>query len=338
MSETISTMILAAGLGNRLFPLTQMVAKPAIPFLNRPLIHFVIDLLADLDTNAIIVNLHYLPDSVISAVRTYAKKRNSSLEKLKIQFSSENPILGTAGGVRAAINLLGGDDILIINGKIYSEINLCPIVAQHQKRGALATLVVVPWSPGSPFNPVRVDSNSRVLGFGFQGLGKHHTFTGIQIIKKSVLSRIPKGPLDFVKNVYPFLLKNSEIIEAHVTQSLWYECSTPERYFRGSFEVIEKSLTPWIGQQFSKISPHIISASDCLIGRGSKVENTILWNRVQIGKNCTLRNAIICSKVKIPDGFHLKNAIVTPILEPRIGFPVRPKKEKGCLIWPFPQE
>ena len=335
MGKTVSAMILAAGLGTRLFPLTRLLAKPAVPFLSRPLIHHAIHLISGLGTRTVVVNLHHLPKTVTSAVKRYQSEKKQGLENLRIQFSEERHILGTAGGVRAARDYLDADDVVVINGKIYSELDLSQVLTNHRSRGALVTLVVVPRPPGSPFNPVRLDSNSRVLGFGPRGPGARYVFTGIQIMKQAVINRLSEGSLDLVRDVYPMLIKGKDAVEAHVSHRLWCECSTPARYLQGSLQVLENSSEPWATGQFSKPSQGLILGSGCSIGEGSDLRDTILWDRVRIGKNCMVRNAIICSGVRLPDSLQLTNAIVTPIFDPGPSSPMQPTPEEGCLIWPL---
>ncbi len=336
--ESVSAMILAAGLGTRLFPLTHLLAKPAVPFVRRPLIHYAIDLIAGLGTRTVVINLHHLPETVIAAVQAYSAERDPSLKNLRIEFSKERHILGTAGGVRAARDFLESDDIVVVNGKIYSELNLSHVFAGHREQRALATLVVVPRPLGSPFNPVRVGSNSRVLGFGPGGPGDRYTFTGIQIVKQSVVSRMREGDLDLVKDVYPRLLKEEKRVMAHVSERLWCECSTPARYLQGSLQALEKGSAPWMAKRSGDRARSLISGFGCSIGTGSDVRDTILWDRVKVGKNCMVRNAIICSGVRLPDGLRLSNAIVTPTFDPGPESPVRPVEEKGYLVWPLLQE
>ena len=133
-------MVLAAGLGTRLQPLTRLRAKPAVPFLGRPLIHYSLDLISELNPTAIVVNLHHLPETVLSAVQQY--KRPGDGKPLEVLFSEEATIQGTAGGVRQAGKWLEADHVVVINGKIYSDLELSTAVGFHCREEALATLVV----------------------------------------------------------------------------------------------------------------------------------------------------------------------------------------------------
>ena len=327
-------MILAAGLGTRLLPLTRLRAKPAVPFLGRPLIHYSMDLVAELDPECVVVNLHHLPETVISAVNQY--RRIDPGQPLEIVFSEEAEILGTAGALRYAARFLEADHIVAINGKIYSELELSRVVGFHRRNEALVTLVVAPFQSGSPFNPVRVGADGRVVGFGPQGPGKPHTFTGIQLLKHEVLEAIPGGKSDLVKDVYPTLIESRQRVLAYASSSAWYECSTPWRYLHGSLLLHGKRAAQARLQGRQAAESGLIAATGCSIGTESKVRDTILWEGAQIGENCMVSNAIICSGVKIPDDSRLSDVMATPIIDPGpISPATQPVEEQGYLVWPL---
>ena len=338
-TSRISAMVLAAGLGTRLEPLTRLRAKPAVPFLGRPLIHYSMDLIAELNPAAIVVNLHHLPETVIWAVQQYRRPGIGAGKPLEVLFSEEATLQGTAGGVRQAGEWLEADHIVVINGKIYSDLELSSAVNFHCREEAMVTLVVVPFEAGSPFNPVRLDGDCRVLGFGPQGPGRPYIFTGIQILKHEVVGEISKARSDLVKDVYPPLIAKGTRVLAYVSSSLWYECSTPWRYLQGSLRLHRKRATGLALQQEKPAESGLIAGSECLIGTGSKVQDSILWEEAEIGKNCVVSNAIICSGVRIPDHSQLSNVIATPRIDPEsISSLTQPVEEKGCLLWPLRPE
>ena len=329
-------MVLAAGLGTRLQPLTRLRAKPAVPFLGRPLIHYSLDLISELNPTAIVVNLHHLPETVLSAVQQY--KRPGDGKPLEVLFSEEATIQGTAGGVRQAGKWLEADHVVVINGKIYSDLELSTAVGFHCREEALATLVVVPFEAGSPFNPVRLDGDGRVLGFGPQGPGRPYIFTGIQILKHEVVGQISSARCDLVKDVYPSLIARGARVLAYVSGSLWYECSTPWRYLQASLLLHRKRATEPALQKEQPAESGLIAGSGCLIGTGSKVQDSILWEEAEIGENCMVSNVIICSGVRIPDHSQLSDVIATPRIDPSISSVTLPVEKKGYLVWPLHPE
>src|SRR5438270_12587815 len=127
----MKAMILAAGFGTRLFPLTIDRTKPAIPFLGKPLVGYVAEYVGKFGFRDIVVNLHHQPDSVIRALG------DGSRFGVHIEYTREEPhILGTAGALDRARGLLEGDTFLIINGKIISDIDISAALERHRKAGA----------------------------------------------------------------------------------------------------------------------------------------------------------------------------------------------------------
>src|SRR5215475_4837178 len=131
-------VILAAGFGTRLWPLTEDRTKPAIPFLNRPLISYSVQYLAEHGIRQIIVNLHHQPESIREALGT------GSRYGAEIEYSYEPEILGTSGALDRVKERLVDEDFVVMNGKIISAMNLSDAIEHHQKNKALATLVLRP--------------------------------------------------------------------------------------------------------------------------------------------------------------------------------------------------
>ena len=147
-------VLLAAGLGTRLFPLTQRRAKAAIPFLNRPLIEYSLEMLRRAGVQEVAVNLHHLPETVKAAL---------SADDATLHYSFEEQILGTAGAVGKLRRFLEGAPFVVCNAKIYFEQDLSEVLELHRFSDALATLVVAPPAPDSPFNQIgRASCRERV--------------------------------------------------------------------------------------------------------------------------------------------------------------------------------
>jgi mannose-1-phosphate guanylyltransferase len=134
----MKAMLLAAGLGMRMRPLSLLAPKPAMPVLNRPLIHFILDWLARQGVRSVVVNLHYLPQAVERAVRSWHGRG------LKFQFSYEDQVLGTGGGPRKVRDFFGNEPFLLVNGDAVCDFDLAALVGRHQKGKACATLALRP--------------------------------------------------------------------------------------------------------------------------------------------------------------------------------------------------
>ena len=159
-TESMKAMILAAGFGTRLFPLTIDRTKPAIPFLGKPLVGYVAEYIARFGFKEVVVNLHHQPNSVIRALG------DGSDFGVKIHYTLEEPdILGTAGALDNARHLLENETFLIVNGKIITDIDISEAVETHKRTGALATMVLKENPRRERFTVVDTE-DGLVTGFG----------------------------------------------------------------------------------------------------------------------------------------------------------------------------
>lgn len=301
----MKVVILAAGFGTRLFPLTIDRTKPAIPFLGKPLVGYVAEYIARFGFKDFIVNLHHQPESVIEALG------DGSKFGVNIEYSREVPdILGTAGALYQAKDLLGDEPFLIVNGKIISDIDISGAIDTHRSSGALATLVLKPNIKRERFTIVETEGG-RVKSFGQQALPlteeeiKKSTaelvtplmFTGIHILDPRVFDYIPKGGFsDIVMDVYRPALAKGDHIAAHVADGQWFELSTIPRYLDISL-AMNNSPSPIVGK-------------GCDIDPTATVRDCVIWDNVTVGADADLYRTIIADGVTIPDGELFENAAI----------------------------
>jgi NDP-sugar pyrophosphorylase family protein len=299
-------MILAAGFGTRLWPLTIGRTKPAIPFLNRPLITYTIDYLRQFGVSELIVNLHHEPASVRDQLG------DGSQYGVHISYSVEEPeILGTSGALDPVRELLGQETFIVINGKIITNLDLNAALATHRASRAIATLVLRPNPGRERFSEVLIDVRQSITAFGGFPDPKGESsplspgplmFTGIQIMEPAILDFIPRGrPSDSVRDVYPQLIAmNNDSLGAHVGEGEWHELSTLDRYLATSLEFLARGGASWIG------------GSGCQIERGGRVERSVLWNRVEVGEGAVVRECLVADDVRIPAGAEYHRLAIIP--------------------------
>src|SRR5712691_7924658 len=152
-------MILSAGYGTRLWPLTEDRTKPAIPILGKPLVGYVAEYLANFGCDEIIVNLHHRPESVRAALG------DGSRFRVSLSYVEEPKILGTSGAIDNARALLDGDTFIVINGKIITDIDLSAAIQTHRRSKAIATLVLLRNIAGERFTVVEAEGGL-LKGFG----------------------------------------------------------------------------------------------------------------------------------------------------------------------------
>ncbi|MEZ5306928.1 MAG: NDP-sugar synthase [Pyrinomonadaceae bacterium] len=295
----MKAMILAAGFGTRLFPLTIDRTKPAVPFLGKPLVGYVAEYVARFGFEEVVVNLHHQPDSVKAALG------DGSAFGTKIHYTLETPkILGTAGALDNARELLEDDTFLIVNGKIITDIDIRAALETHRKSGALATMVLMENAKRERFTEVLVEDGA-VTGFGdfadedSENSSIPYMFTGIHILEPRVFDYIPRGVYsDIVPTFYNPAIRNGELIAAHIATGKWFEMSTIERY-----RDINLAMSP---------DPENVFGRNFSLGAASSIIGSVVWDNVSIGEGSTIRNAVIGDGVSIPSGSHFENvAIVT---------------------------
>ena len=326
-------MILAAGYGTRLWPLTIDRTKPAIPFMGRPLIGYVAEYLARYGFDDIVVNLHHQPESVRAALG------DGGDYGVRFHYVEEPVILGTSGAIGNARALLNdGDPFVVINGKLATDIDLTEALETHRRTRALATLVLRPnparerystvevrdglvtgfggyppsdnagSAPGAAQNterPSRSESGDGESGdgAGVGGQGESDDvplmFTGIQVLDPRVFELIPPGVFSHsVTDVYVPAIARGDRVAAHVSGGSWYELSTVRRYLETSVALMKKE------------------GRDVERGQGSTVEDgavvteSVLWEDVRVDAGAVVRRCVLGAGVQVGRGEVFEDAAV----------------------------
>ena len=298
-------MILAAGFGTRLFPLTIDRTKPAIPFLGKPLVGYVAEYLAKFGFKDVVVNLHHQPESVKVALG------DGTNYGVKIHYTIEEPkILGTVGALDNARHLLEDDTFLIANGKIITDIDIAAAIKTHKKSGALATMILKPNSKREKFTEVTTEDGF-IIGFGdfTKPLTENEIkdteseiptplmFTGIHILEPRIFDYIPRGVYsDIVPTFYNPAIANGEKIAAHTTDANWFELSTIPRYLDISLQMMNGEA--------------VCRGENCTISDGANIRDSVVWDNVNIADGANLYRTIIADDVKIEAGEHFENAAI----------------------------
>ena len=301
----MKTMILAAGFGTRLWPLTIGRTKPAVPFLNRPLIGFTIDYLKRHGVDEILINLHHEPDSVRAQIG------DGSRFGARITYAVEQPdILGTSGALDNVRDQLEGDTFLVVNGKIITDIDLGAALKTHRERNALATLVLRANPKHERFSEIHLTGDGSIERFGEfpqtsdlrpQTSDPPLMFTGIHILEPAIFDYIPRGVAsDSVKDVYPKAMADGRAVIGHVAEasSSWHELSTLERYWAISAEFMRRD-----GQS-------LVMDEGCAIDPTATVSDSVLWKRVRVEAGATLTDCVVGDDVTIPAHANFSRAVI----------------------------
>jgi NDP-sugar pyrophosphorylase family protein len=292
-------IVLSAGYGTRLWPLTEDRTKPAIPILGKPLVGYVAEYLASYGIDEIVVNLHHRPESVRRALG------DGSRFGVKLYYVEEPEILGTSGALDNTRDFFERETFVVVNGKIITDIDLNAALETHRSMNALATLVLLPNTRRERFSVVETEGGRirRFAGMPVAGEAGEAPlmFTGIHILEPRILEYVPRGVFsDSVIHVYPKAIANGEVIAAHVASGKWRELSTLKRYLDISVELLNE-----VGKSF-------VAGSQTVISPSATITDSILWDDVDVGADARVTRAILADNVKIKAGEIVENAVVVP--------------------------
>ena len=286
-------LVLAAGYGTRLWPLTADRTKPAVPFLGRPLVVHALAALARLGVKEAAVNVHYRPESVRAALRDLP----AGLPAVRV--SEEPEILGTAGAMDPLREFLGAGPFVLMNGKVVCDLDLAPIVEAHRRARALATLVLVENPRRDPFREVLVGEGGRLAGFGAMPEPSSTgpvplAFTGIQVLEPAILDYVPRGrPSDTVRDVYPRALADGRTLLGLVARGTWGDPSTPRRYLDAHLAVSPAGFVP----------------KTAVVEAGARVDRAVLWDGVRVEAGAVVEDAVVGEGAVVPAGVRIAGGV-----------------------------
>lgn len=332
----MKAMVLAAGFGTRLRPLTQVLPKPMFPILGKPVLEHTLAHLARFGIRDITVNLHHLP----AAVQGYFG--NGETLGVNLHYSHEEAILGTAGGILKARQYLEDGPFVVINSDIITDIDLEKVMAFHQARGAAVTMVLTDGEVTGIHDPIELDENDRVVhmpGASSKNIPETTrpvTFTGVQIIEPEIFDRIPVNQFcGTTKEIYPEMIEDGRPVYGYLHTGYWQDMGTREQYLQVHKEILDgkttlpasaptalpagvKIVAPvWIGKDCkidtgATIGPYAVLGKGCVVEAGAVVKNSVCWERVQIGQNAKVENSIIATGVGVPANSKISKESVIP--------------------------
>jgi NDP-sugar pyrophosphorylase family protein len=303
----MKAMVLAAGLGLRMRPLTRLCAKPALPVMNRPLLHWTLSLLARHGVSDVAINLHHRPSTVRRAVG------DGSAFGLRVHFSQEREILGSGGGPRRLRDFFADDPFLLVNGDVFFDFDLTRLVARHRASGARATLALRPNPDPAVYGPVVTGPDGRIrsiAGLPRRARGTVSLFAGIHVLDPSLLDRLPLGRSDSVRDLYaPSLVRGERLLGVRVG-GVWYDLGTPRLYLAAQTSLLGTGLGGARGSAVhesarvgrgARVVRSVIGPGSRL-GAGASVVESVLWDRVEVGAAARVRRSILASNVRVASG------------------------------------
>lgn len=283
-------MILAAGFGTRLRPITETLPKPLVPVVGEPNIVRTIRNLKRFGIREIVINCHHLPDVLKAALK------DGSELGVSIEYSFEPKILGTGGGIKKALGLLGDSTFVVVNGDSLFAPDIDAAVAAHRRNSALATLVLREDPAAGEYGPIGLDLSGRVRGM--LGVGKSKAaleirmFTGVHVLEPEIGQALPDSGC-IVRETYVPLLRKGAALFGVTDNGCFFDLGTPRRYLDANIA--------------------LVTGAGSIPGFKAPEDGVFVGRDVEVGRNAKLGSgAVICDRARIADGVSIHSAVVMP--------------------------
>jgi mannose-1-phosphate guanylyltransferase len=334
----MKAMILAAGLGTRMRPLTGHCPKPLLPLLLQPILDHILTQLPRHGICDVIINLHHRADQLARWLG------DGSRWGVQLSLSFEPEILGTAGALKRVEPLLRDAPFLVLNADVLIDMDLQALWHWHCQRQALVTMVLRPDPAARSYGAVLVDADGRVQLINGRpsthvpATGEETMFACVQVVDPQVLERIP--PYGFsmtTSDVYPALIERHAGVYGYPYTGYWMDIGTPERYLQAHWDMLDGALgDAWIqrlpagsrlvlrpddmpllapgvtlvppvvlGPDIAlapdvHLGPYAVLGAGCRLASGAMVRDSVLWDGVQVGAGAQVRGCTLATGVQVP--------------------------------------
>ena len=289
----MKAMILAAGLGTRLRPLTDKKPKALVPVVNRPIIARVIDYLKSHDVRQMVVNAHHHYQQLVDFLE-------DETFGVDIEVRVEPEILGTGGGIKNTSGFWDDEPFIVINSDILTDIDLSRAYEYHQKTGSLATLILHDYKP---FNQVQTDNNHLITDFFPKSGPGRLAFTGIHILDPAIFYAFPQEQSFNIIACYRQLIQSKKKIRAFISEGhYWHDVGSIDGYVQANKSLLNDTVAAGTG---CRIDPSTRLEEWVVVGDGSRIERDvelrrcILWETVTVGKGVKVIDSIVTSNREV---------------------------------------
>jgi mannose-1-phosphate guanylyltransferase len=292
----VPALVLTAGLATRLRPLSFVRAKAALPVAGTPLIGRILRSLSAAGVRDVVLNLHHLPHTLTRLLGDGAELG------VRIRYSWEVPVLGSAGGPKRAVPLLhqprnlsksgsstpNPGTFLIINGDTLTDVNLGAVVEDHRRSGALVTMAVVPNTEPEKYSGVRVTPDGEFAGWVPRASQEpSYHFIGVQVAEAAAFASVPADVPSEVRALYQALVAaRPGAVRAFRTQAEFFDIGTPSDYLETSLRLAAREQTD--------------TAAHAEISQTARVESSVLWDDVIVEDGAMLRECVVTDGVRVP--------------------------------------
>jgi mannose-1-phosphate guanylyltransferase len=284
MPLSLPTIVLTAGLGTRLDPITRVMAKAAVPMAGKTLVERVLGWLKRQGVEDVVLNLHHKPETITAIVGDGAELG------LRVRYSWEREILGSAGGPQLALTLWPGlnGPCLIVNGDTLTDLALEPLIDAHRGSGARVTMAVIGNPRPDHYNGIRADAHNAVTGF----IPKGHTepswhFVGIQVVDPTIFDRLPSGqPAETVSGIYRDLVEESPgAVKVFPVAVPFLDVGTPADYIDAVLRLARSD---------------VVVEGNAYVDPTAVLQRCVVWNGANVGAQARLTDCVVLSGASVP--------------------------------------
>lgn len=296
----LRALVLAAGRGERLRPLTATLPKPLLPVAGKPLLAWTLERLRAAGCEAVAINLHHLGSEI-------RDRFGESFRGMPLTYSPEPDLLGTSGALPPLRSFLQqAEHVLVINGDSLCRWPIEALLAAHLRRRPAATLLLHRKADTRAFGGgVALETDTitafRPGSFAHLAARRHLVFAGAQVLEPELLARIPEGPGDLVSALYEPLLAAGAPLAAVVTERLWHDLGTPRRYL--------DAVLDWTFRGSNQASRVLKGAE---VDQSARLRRTIVEAGAEVEAEADLRGCLVMQGAKVGIGVKLNRCIVGP--------------------------
>ena len=301
----MKAFILAAGLGERLRPLTAVIPKPLVPVMNVPSICYALMLVREAGIGEAIVNLHYMP----GAVRDFFKMHRDF--GLKLSFSYEERILGTGGGIKKCEEELSDESFLLLNSDVIMDLDVKALLARHRAAPCPATIVIARTAHPFDRGPVGMHGG-RVVDFkNFldSGCFSNYDYPGAAVLSPEIFRYLSKDFSSIVYTAYVELIKRQSLgFYAH--EGHWRDVGSLRRLWEANVELTRDARSYPERMSAALDLPMTALARDARIGRGARIKHSVVGEGAVVGESCVLEDTLVLPGSRLAPGAHAARAVV----------------------------
>jgi mannose-1-phosphate guanylyltransferase len=289
-------LVLTAGLGTRLEPLTRVRAKPAVPVAGEPIVRRIIRWLGRQRVTELVLNLHHLPETLAARVG------DGSDLGVNVRYSWEQPdVLGSAGGPRRALPIVGNEAFFIVNGDTMTDLALEPLAHAHQNSGSLVTMALVANREPERYGGVVLAADGSFKGFvgrGAGAAGSYH-FIGVQAVQAEAFQAVPDGRVVNIHAVYEGLAaSNPGCVRGYLCDAAFWDIGTPADYWTTNAAFLEGD------------SPERAYGRNARLDSSARITGSILWDDVTVHARAVVENCIVTDGVTVAEGATYRQSIL----------------------------